>query len=94
MVNLPINRKATKITEDNLTSDSLPNEIIDDASIEDERALITSLENANPSQSLSLLIIEDSPDVVTYLQSILAETYELFIARDGEEGIALAIERS
>ncbi|MCB0563936.1 MAG: response regulator, partial [Phaeodactylibacter sp.] len=40
----------------------------------------------------TLLIIEDNPDVVLYLQSLLEEQYELLIARDGQEGIDKAIE--
>ncbi|MCI4669844.1 MAG: tetratricopeptide repeat protein [Bacteroidia bacterium] len=40
----------------------------------------------------SLLIIEDNPDVVTYISACLEDSYRLFIARDGEEGIATALE--
>ncbi|MEM8525594.1 MAG: ATP-binding protein [Bacteroidota bacterium] len=39
-----------------------------------------------------LLLIEDNADVVLYIQSILQNTYELSIARNGEEGIQRAIE--
>jgi YesN/AraC family two-component response regulator len=39
----------------------------------------------------SLLIVEDSPDVVTYLVTCLEQQYELEIARDGREGMEKAI---
>lgn len=39
-----------------------------------------------------LLIIEDSSDVVEYLISCLEEQYELLIARNGQEGIDMALE--
>ncbi|MFK7968768.1 MAG: ATP-binding protein [Bacteroidia bacterium] len=39
-----------------------------------------------------LLIVEDNPDLVSYLKTALGEHYQLLIARDGEEGIAKAIE--
>ncbi|MEM6346033.1 MAG: tetratricopeptide repeat protein [Bacteroidota bacterium] len=41
----------------------------------------------------SLLIIEDNPDIVTYLQASLEDAYRLLIARDGQEGIELAVEQ-
>lgn len=39
-----------------------------------------------------LLIIEDNQDVVYYLQSLLQEEYRLIVARNGAEGVELAIE--
>ena len=45
-------------------------------------------------QSLpSLLILEDNPDVVEYLVSCLEDQYALLIARDGQDGIDLALEQ-
>ena len=40
-----------------------------------------------------LLVIEDNPDVVRYLQLFLEGYYDLITASDGEEGIKLALER-
>jgi len=40
----------------------------------------------------SLLIVEDNPDVVAYLSACLEDRYQLLIARDGREGIELAVE--
>ncbi|MBX2872584.1 MAG: response regulator [Saprospiraceae bacterium] len=51
----------------------------------------------NESQELQhiekpqLLIVEDNPDVVHYLHSLLEERYHLQIATDGEEGIDMAL---
>ncbi len=38
-----------------------------------------------------LLIIEDNPDVVLYLQAIIGKSYVVSIARNGEEGIQKAV---
>ncbi len=40
-----------------------------------------------------LLVAEDNPDVVFYLRSILAEEWQLLIARNGEDAWALASEQ-
>lgn len=40
----------------------------------------------------SLLIIEDNPDVVVYLESILEDKYQIRLARDGQEGVERALE--
>ncbi len=40
-----------------------------------------------------LLIIEDNPDVVHYLENLLRANYRLSVARDGEEGIHLALKQ-
>ena len=39
----------------------------------------------------SLLIVEDNPEVVQYLETLLETDYKLSIARDGQEGIDKAI---
>lgn len=39
-----------------------------------------------------LLIIEDNDDVVTFLRSIVETTYQVDLARNGEEGIKMAME--
>ncbi len=39
-----------------------------------------------------LLLIEDNEDVMNYLKDILGETYQLLEERDGEAGIATAVE--
>lgn len=57
------------------------------------------LPTASPSESQNLqqiekpqlLIVEDNPDVVHYLHSLLEERYHLQIATDGEEGIDMAL---
>ena len=40
----------------------------------------------------SLLLIEDNTDVMQYLVSLLEDKYDLYLARDGQEGIDLALE--
>ncbi|MEM9985896.1 MAG: ATP-binding protein, partial [Bacteroidota bacterium] len=45
------------------------------------------------SEMPSLLIIEDNPDLITYLYACLEDSYQLLLARDGEEGIRVALEQ-
>ncbi|MCB0638171.1 MAG: helix-turn-helix domain-containing protein, partial [Lewinella sp.] len=40
----------------------------------------------------TLLLVEDNADVLNFLQSSLRDQYQLMIARDGAEGLALALE--
>ncbi|MCB0547753.1 MAG: response regulator [Phaeodactylibacter sp.] len=40
-----------------------------------------------------LLLVEDNPDIVVYIRTILEGDYSIYFARNGEEGLALAIER-
>ncbi len=40
-----------------------------------------------------LLIVEDNPDVIHYMQDFLRDDYELLTALDGEEGLAMATAR-
>jgi signal transduction histidine kinase/AraC-like DNA-binding protein/predicted negative regulator of RcsB-dependent stress response len=39
-----------------------------------------------------VLIVEDNPDLIFYLQSVLVSHYALKVARNGEEGIRMALE--
>ena len=41
----------------------------------------------------SVLLVEDNPDLRTYIQGILANHYKVLIAHDGEEGIKLALNK-
>ncbi len=47
---------------------------------------------ANSTDRPQILIVEDNKDVVTYISSCLSETYEIRVAQNGEQGIALALE--
>ncbi|MCB0557544.1 MAG: response regulator [Lewinellaceae bacterium] len=40
-----------------------------------------------------LLLVEDNPDVVVYIRTILETDYNIYFARNGKEGLALAIEQ-
>ncbi|MEZ5042190.1 MAG: response regulator [Saprospiraceae bacterium] len=40
-----------------------------------------------------LLIVEDHPDILQYMRALLEADYQLHVAKDGEEGIAMAIEQ-
>ncbi len=45
-----------------------------------------------PVDAPLVLVIDDNRDVVTYIKSILQSSYEVMIARTGQEGIDLALE--
>lgn len=45
-----------------------------------------------PSAGLQLLIVEDNNDVRDYLVSLLEDQYELYLAKDGQEGIDKALD--
>jgi CheY-like chemotaxis protein len=38
----------------------------------------------------TLLLVEDSPDVVTYLQAVLSTRFQLLVAQNGREGLEMA----
>ncbi|MCB0563312.1 MAG: response regulator [Phaeodactylibacter sp.] len=40
-----------------------------------------------------LLLVEDNPDVVAYIRTILETDYNIYFARNGREGLALAVEQ-
>ncbi|WP_423127710.1 hybrid sensor histidine kinase/response regulator transcription factor [Gaoshiqia sp. Z1-71] len=42
------------------------------------------------SGNYKILLVEDNPDIRTYINSILRESYQVFQANDGEEGLDLA----
>lgn len=45
-----------------------------------------------PSNLSQLLLIEDNPDVATYIQSLLEDSFEVLTAVNGQDGIERAIE--
>ncbi|MCB0642868.1 MAG: response regulator, partial [Phaeodactylibacter sp.] len=48
----------------------------------------------DPTTALpQLLLIEDNPDVRTYIQTLLEDQYAIQIAKDGQAGIELALEQ-
>lgn len=55
-----------------------------------EKTLISTAETSKDLPSL--LIVEDNEDVVQYLSACLEDSYQLLIARNGQEGIDMAIE--
>ncbi|MDX1940231.1 MAG: response regulator, partial [Saprospiraceae bacterium] len=58
-----------------------------------EQADVISHLNASDKELPSLLIVEDNPDIVQYLQICLEGLYHLDVAKDGQAGIDKAIEQ-
>ncbi|GJH41164.1 hybrid sensor histidine kinase/response regulator [Capnocytophaga sp. HP1101] len=48
-------------------------------------------EEATTDKEESILVVEDNEDMRNYIQNILSEHYHVLLARDGEEGLELAI---
>ena len=57
---------------------------------ETEKAVETS--GPEPNDRFTVLLVEDNPDVVTYLSSVLSLHYRIETARNGQEGIEKALE--
>ncbi|HSH19435.1 MAG TPA: response regulator [Draconibacterium sp.] len=85
VVFLPLANKAQKIEIDGKTS--IP-EFQDKTYIEDQIDSYTHLTKDLPH----LLILEDNDDVVTYLRSVVDTKFQVARARDGVEGIKMALE--
>lgn len=74
---------------DGVVNDNNP-EYVASATTSDEKEVVqTPVANKKPT----LLIIEDNPDLVEYLESLLSHHYDLEIATDGQEGIEIALEQ-
>ncbi len=66
--------------------------IEDSTSPTHETVLSDRIHNYADQSKPILLLIEDNPDVVSYICSILEETYQIVISINGEQGIQKAIE--
>ncbi|MBV6443236.1 MAG: Sensor histidine kinase RcsC [Saprospiraceae bacterium] len=87
MVGLPVLRQAEP-------ADHLPPNIQTlEIEIPDHTAPV-SLATAADSDLPTLLLVEDNADVAEYIQSCLTGTYRMTYARNGEDGIAMALEQT
>ena len=85
---LPVKREVqveSLIKKQNLTA-------FEETTIDDDADSFLSLVPPNGDERPMLLIIEDNHDVVFYMQTILHDTYDIRIARDGKQGIEMALE--
>jgi len=88
-VSLPVTRKAAISKKPMAT-------IENGLFLETNKSFETMTGNASKEASLEqaqILIVEDNPDVQFYLQTCLEDHYQLLFAKDGQEGINLAIEK-
>ncbi len=90
---VPISRQAPLAESEDFLSE-IPNQIAV-PQVEISPKMLVEEENVpiDNGQQLSLLVIEDSPDVRHYLVSLLEKKYHLTLAKDGQEGIDLAFEK-
>ena len=95
---LPIRRVASMEQSEERAVQTELNLIVDGSlplttSAQDAKSSLHSDLLATTVDQSTLLIIEDNADVVEYLESLLEDRYQLEIARNGQEGIEVAIER-
>lgn len=85
---LPIENKATKVNlpASDLASNKVPKPVIEPGLKALQKPDFALAERPN------LLIVEDNPDIVTYLKACLEVEYSLSVAPDGESGRKLALE--
>jgi len=60
-------------------------------SSEEDAPFVIKAQEATGESRSKLLIVEDNPDVIAYLTDCLEDQYFLLIARDGQEGIDVAL---
>ncbi len=86
---LPITNEAP-LEKKNTISSSKPiiqeNEVVVSAPAITQNAII------QDNGKSTLLLIEDNPDVVTYVESCLQSTYNILVGNNGQEGIEIALE--
>ena len=93
MVTLPIQIKEETLSETTASTEGGASEkvtIIPD--LTEKLALQTSINKETPTGKETLLLIEDNKDVAYYIQSCLAENYEIIYAENGQLGIDSALE--
>jgi signal transduction histidine kinase/DNA-binding response OmpR family regulator len=99
-VRLPVTRTAAlseipesaaliNITEDQLPDDISCNEYTDTRQLREQSLPLTA---ESPDRLPLLLIVEDSPDVVMYLQAILRYEYRSEVAENGDIGLKKALD--
>ena len=62
------------------------------ATIIPETGVMAGIHAAEPNSRNLVLLVEDNPDVITYLSSVLSFHYQIAVAQNGQEGIDKAIE--
>lgn len=71
-------------------------DIIDTSSlnqIHHQEGAMLPIETLEPNTKLPLiLLVEDNPDVLTYIRSILSDSYQLILAQNGKEGLEKGLE--
>ena len=80
----------SSFVRDNMPSDSMLSQVIASKETTDRSEANKSTDSKN--ELPILLLIEDHPDVVTYISSLLKDSYQVVICRNGAAGIEKAIE--
>ncbi|WP_164503420.1 hybrid sensor histidine kinase/response regulator transcription factor [Pleionea sediminis] len=94
-VTLPLSKHSLLNNSDDLSSDQKRE------ALQQEIQRFYSFDNFTPAKDVhysgvirhdktQILIIEDNPEMQTYIQSLLCKSYHCILANDGEEGLSLA----
>ncbi|MEO1627556.1 MAG: ATP-binding protein, partial [Bacteroidota bacterium] len=90
VVRLPIRQEAAVEAATN-GSPQVEDALLPASAIVEESTSSTA--NTSSAELPSLLVVEDNSDVVQYLLACLEDDYQLSVARDGQQGIDMAIEQ-
>lgn len=80
-IRLPLTRSAPP--------QAAPSPIVQD---DDDTAKSFETQVAEPGDRDTVLLVEDNPDLITYMTAVLATRYRVLTARDGQEGIDKTLE--
>ncbi|MCB0534677.1 MAG: response regulator [Saprospiraceae bacterium] len=86
LVQLPVRKSAELLQSDVFSGD--PVHVL---SAETNEPFVIKAQEAAGEPPPKLLIVEDNPDIIAYLTDYLEDQYLLLTARDGQEGIDLAL---
>lgn len=89
-IRLPVTRSAQEALAAESENDAVPLS----GTVFVETGISTKVDGLEPSHRYTVLLVEDNPDVVTYLASVLALQFKIFTAKNGQEGIEKAFEFS
>ncbi|NQV16376.1 response regulator [bacterium] len=83
------------LNPDEIVQNEMETEIPDEPSfqIDDESELEPDPVNKNDSTLSSILIVEDNPDVRTFIRSYLDQDYQCLEAENGQDGLNVALEK-
>lgn len=90
LVDKAIDLKKLQDINDNITTADFQTEVVAD---ESEMMSVTNDVNAESVSKISMLIVEDNEELRFFLSTTLQDSYVIYQARNGQEGLDMAIEK-